>query len=565
MTGGNKKLRCAVYTRKSSEEGLDQEFNSLDAQRIAGEAYIQSQQHEGWTLVKTGYNDGGYSGGNIERPGLKKLISDIKQRKVDVVVVYKIDRLTRSLMDFSKLVEIFDAHNVSFVSVTQSFNTTTSMGRLTLNVLLSFAQFEREVTGERIRDKIKASKQKGIWMGGRPPLGYDVVNRKLIINEEEAEQIHYIYEQYLKKNSCHKILVDLNTKGITQKSWVTQKGKAVTGKAFTTTTIYNLLKNPIYLGKLKYKDSIYDGEHNPIIDQDIWDKVQNKLKSRTVNKNGRKNKVAPFLLKGKIFDDAGRKYSTTYTSKTRSGIRKFTRYYVMLKEAKKGYVITTPRYINADEIKEIAHSLLTACLKGEPRLQKQWHGVNPKQRDLLLKKAIVRVIINKDKIRAEFDKEQIKNIIDKYKKQDIAFIENVRGRKRTTSNIDVIDADTSMACVLNYAYKSYKGKKIITDGSGRDITAHKTNKNPDLISALVTAHQCHEHLKKAVITSIKKLSKKMKRDPSYISKIIKLYSLSPKIKATILDGNQPRTTTVQLLIKISQHIDWKKQESMFGI
>ena len=260
-----RKLRCAVYTRKSSEEGLDQEYNSIDAQKDAGEAFIKSQFHEGWIPVADDYDDPAYSGGNMERPALKRLLADIQAGKVDIVVVYKIDRLTRSLSDFSSMVRVFDEKNVSFVSVTQQFNTSTSMGRLTLNMLLSFAQFEREVTGERIRDKIAASKRKGMWMGGVPPLGYDVVDRKLVINQQEAVLVRRFFTDLPRVKSMTMLVQQLRMEGVHTKSWVAQTGNDRVGKLIDKSSLYKIVNNPTYYGVVQFKGELYPGEHEPII------------------------------------------------------------------------------------------------------------------------------------------------------------------------------------------------------------------------------------------------------------------------------------------------------------
>src|SRR5437764_2229586 len=266
--------RCAVYTRKSSEEGLDQDFNSLHAQRDACEAFIRSQAGEGWRLRKAHYNDGGLSGGTMERPALQRLLEDIKSGLIDVVVVYKVDRLTRSLADLAKIVEIFDAAGVSFVSVTQQFNTTTSMGRLTLNVLLSFAQFEREVTGERIRDKIAASKQKGMWMGGWVPLGYDRKDRTLTINETEAKTVRSIFELFLKLKNVRKLQAELIRQKLTTKRYPTTSGKVLGGLSFSRGHLYRVLSNPLYIGEIVHKDVKHSGQHPAIIDQETWNAVR---------------------------------------------------------------------------------------------------------------------------------------------------------------------------------------------------------------------------------------------------------------------------------------------------
>lgn len=314
-----KKIRCAIYTRKSSEEGLEQEFNSLHAQREACESFIISQKHEGWVAVKAIYDDGGYSGGSMNRPALEALIADIKDGKVDSVVVYKIDRLTRSLIDFSKLVEVFDQHHVTFVSVTQSFNTTTSMGRLTLNVLLSFAQFEREVTGERIRDKIAASRKKGLWMGGAVPAGYDFQDRQLVVNPLEAKNIQQIFTLYATHGSVRTVFYHLKQNHIVSPQRVSASGRMSGKTPYSRGNIYRILRNPIYIGKVRHKDNIYDGNHDAIIDQELWQRVQTQLdigerasqetvtRSKTVKRTN--------FLKGKLFDPDGVPYTPTYTKK----------------------------------------------------------------------------------------------------------------------------------------------------------------------------------------------------------------------------------------------------------
>src|SRR5271166_5944525 len=270
----SKARRCAIYTRKSSEEGLDQDFNSLHAQREASEAFIKSQAGEGWRLVKSAYDDGGLSGGTMERPALQRLLADINQGLVDIVVVYKVDRLTRALTDFAKMVEVFDARGVSFVAVTQQFNTTTSMGRLTLNVLLSFAQFEREVTGERIRDKIAASKRKGMWMGGLVPLGYEVRDRQLVINPSEAETVRQIFQRYCELGSVRLLKEELDRNGIRSKLRIARNGVQSGGQSFSRGALYTLLRNPIYIGEVRHKGTRYPGLQEPIIARVGWDKVQ---------------------------------------------------------------------------------------------------------------------------------------------------------------------------------------------------------------------------------------------------------------------------------------------------
>jgi site-specific DNA recombinase len=270
-------IRCAVYTRKSSEEGLEQSFNSLDAQREACEAFISSQKHEGWKTLPARYDDGGFSGGTMQRPALQRLLQDVDAGKVNVIVVYKVDRLTRSLADFAKIVEALDAKRVSFVSVTQQFNTTSSMGRLTLNILLSFAQFEREVTGERIRDKIAASKKKGMWMGGVVPLGYNLEGRKLVPNPKEAQQVTKILSLYLQLGCVRRLAEHLDREKVRSKVWTTRTGARLGGVAFARGALYALLRNRLYIGEIRHRDKWYRGEHKGIISKNLWQKVQSRL------------------------------------------------------------------------------------------------------------------------------------------------------------------------------------------------------------------------------------------------------------------------------------------------
>jgi site-specific DNA recombinase len=318
-------LRSAIYTRVSTEQGLEQDFNSLDAQREASEAYIKSQAHEGWRLVRDRYDDGGFSGGSMDRPALKKLLADVQARRIDLIVVYKVDRLTRSLADFAKLVETFDAHGVSFVSVTQSFNTTTSMGRLTLNVLLSFAQFEREVTGERIRDKIAASKKKGMWMGGVVPLGYRVENRALHIVEDHAAIVRSLFCRYLEAGSVVRLKQQLDADGVRIPIRIDGAGRSTGGGLFSRGHIYKILSNPIYVGRIAHKGQVHEGQHPPIVTLDLWDKVQQTLRDHLgATRTKRTRQSSDALLGGKLYDDGGNRMSPTWA---RRGSKRW-RYYV---------------------------------------------------------------------------------------------------------------------------------------------------------------------------------------------------------------------------------------------
>src|SRR5262245_55182550 len=309
-----KPVRCAIYTRVSTDHGLEQDFNSLDAQYDASQAYIRSQAHAGWILLKAKYDDGGLSGGNTDRLALQRLLNDVRAGKIDIIVVYKVDRLTRSLADFAKLVELFDQRNVSFVSVTQQFNTTTSMGRLTLNVLLSFAQFEREVTSERIRDKIAASKRKGLWVGGMAPLGYDTRDRKIAVNETEAERVRAIFRSYLRLGSLNLLMADLREQGVVTKVRILKSGATVGGIPFTRGPLAHLLRNRFYIGEVMFKGEVLAGEQPPIIDRDLFEAVQAKL-TEQVNSHKAKRMKSEALLAGRIFDDRGNRMTPSHVRK----------------------------------------------------------------------------------------------------------------------------------------------------------------------------------------------------------------------------------------------------------
>ncbi|KQY99385.1 resolvase [Pseudolabrys sp. Root1462] len=358
LTSTKPKVRCGVYTRKSSEEGLDQEFNSLDAQREACEAYVASQKAEGWLLVPDRYDDGGFSGGTLERPALRRLLADIEAGKVDVVVVYKIDRLSRSLMDFARLVEVFDRRQVTFVSVTQSFNTTTSMGRLTLNVLLSFAQFEREVIGERIRDKVAASRRKGMWMGGWAPLGYDVKERKLVVNETEADLVRSIFIRFSRGTPPQILIEQLNQEGQLNKQ----------GKPIDKGYLYRVLNNRVYLGDAVHKGTAFPGEHDPIVELDLWNQVHGLIKGGPHTKKTRQLGRTPALLKGLLFGPKGVAMTPCHTRKR----GKLYRYYASTDCLKRTGSSSLLRRIPAADIEAVVVSQIKTLLQSPEIIVATW-------------------------------------------------------------------------------------------------------------------------------------------------------------------------------------------------
>ncbi|MEW6767028.1 MAG: recombinase family protein [Pseudomonadota bacterium] len=363
-----RKLRCAVYTRKSTEEGLEMEFNSLDAQREACEAYITSQRAEGWILVKDRYDDGGVSGGTLERPALKRLLSDIEDGLVDVVVVYKIDRLSRSLLDFSRLVEVFDRHNVTFVSVTQSFNTTSSMGRLTLNVLLSFAQFEREVIGERIRDKFAASRKKGMWMGGWAPLGYEVKDRKLVINKTDADRVRAIFKRFTQLKSATLLAKEL----------VAKEARNKYGHLLDKGVLYKLLNNRVYIGEVVHKGTSYPGEHQAIVDRKLWDHVHAILKTSPRERANKARAQTPALLKGILFGTQGEAMTPTHT---RKGGRLY-RYYVSQAVLKNRERKESIARIPADEIERVVVEQVRQLLLTPEIIVQVWRTARQSIKDI---------------------------------------------------------------------------------------------------------------------------------------------------------------------------------------
>ena len=527
MNARRKLLRCALYTRKSSDEGLDQEFNSLDAQREAGAAYVTSQAHEGWRLVPTHYDDGGYSGGSMERPALQHLLADIAAGKIDVVVVYKIDRLTRSLADFARMVELFDKHEVSFVSVTQSFNTTSSMGRLTLNVLLSFAQFEREVTGERIRDKIAASKAKGMWMGGNLPLGYDLPkdkSRVLSLNEEEAETVRLIFQQYLKLGSVHALESWLMAKEITSKRWVAASGNVVGGVAFSRGALYHLLRNEIYLGVIRHKGKLHPADHPPIIDKRLFNKVQQSLDAGRRRSKARKTPEERAPLTGRIFDCLGEPMSPTI-SRGKKG--RYYRYYVSTSLQKGG------RKPNADDgvIRRISADALESQLKS------------------LIKRLIPRQAENALMLpsRIEVHEKAVHLILPK------SACTGIQGRLSGDEEVEEDLTDqSSLRLIASIRIRNRRGRTEI-----RSARVRTTKRDPILINALQRAHSMVELDARRLPVC------PTSPDTQYGRRLIRLAFLAPDLQQAILEGTQPADLNLDHLIAKPIPIDWNAQRQLF--
>ena len=536
MPEAKKKIRCAIYTRKSTEDGLEQDFNSLDAQREACAAYILSQTHEGWEGTSELYDDGGFSGGSMERPGLKQLLQDVIAGKVDVIVVYKVDRLTRSLADFAKIVDILDEHHASFVSVTQSFNTTTSMGRLTLNVLLSFAQFEREVTGERIRDKIAASKKKGMWMGGPVPLGYELRDRKLMVNNKEAETVRHLFRRYTELQSVPQLVDELAAQGYRTKIRPYKDGRKIGGVAFRTGALSQLLKNPIYTGKVRHKDKIYDGEHEAIIDQALFDEVQSIFAvNRSDNALGKKSRN-PSLLAGLITDPDGRPMTPTHAS---TGSKRF-RYYVTRLEPgdDKNLVWRLPSgEIERLVIDALARAIADAAqTSGEADIIQSQMAANSEIANRLQNTAVheKRKILLDQKVRVQVQKEQV-----------IISFQTADESKSTEVGIDA---------------------KLAKQGSELKFTIPPTNVNikpaPNAtLQKLVSQAFAAQDL---LLTGTPNpaLSDYSHR---YLGQLVRISWLAPDILGAIMDGTQPVNLTGRKLTRANAiPLDWPSQRKMFG-
>ena len=442
MTEQKKRIRCAIYTRKSTEEGLDMEFNSLDAQREAGESYINAQRHEGWTLVPEYYDDGGFSGGSMDRPALKKLIRDIENGLIDVVVVYKVDRLSRALSDFAKLIDLFDKHSVSFVSVTQQFNTTTSMGRLTLNILLSFAQFEREVIGERIRDKISATKRKGIWIGGIKPLGYDTKEKKLVIDEKEAHLVRLIFERFVILKSMTLLAKELRDQGYRTKSWVSKNGKQRGGRPITKGFLYKALYNRTYLGEINHKGNTYPGQHQPIIDFALWERVHSTLKESPRKRAVRTRGLSTALLQGLAVCGGCQSVLTPTHSKKPNG--RLYRYYKASAHLKNEIEDCPIGAVPAGELENIVLNQMRLALctpemmvrvwreaiKDDHKISEQdvrsslqnlnliWDELFPVEQARLLKLLIDKIIVNNDRIDIRIHAEGLNSLV-----RDIQYVQ----------------------------------------------------------------------------------------------------------------------------------------------
>jgi site-specific DNA recombinase len=564
-TRRNARVRCAIYTRKSSEEGLEQEFNSLQAQREACEAFISSQRHEGWVCLRAGYDDGGLSGATIGRPALKRLLDDITAGRVDIVVVYKIDRLTRSLADFAKIVDILDARSASFVSVTQQFNTTTSMARLTLNILLSFAQFEREVIGERIRDKIAASKKKGMWMGGVPPLGYQVQDRRLVIVDSEAELVRGIFRRYAELGSVRLLKAALEAQGRKSKSWTSTAGRVIGGKPFSRGALYLILRNRTYRGEIVHKGQSHPGEHTPIIDQLLWDAAQAQLAGNTAERNSGTRTRQPSLLTGMLFDANGNPMTPSHAVKQGTRYRYYVSRPLIIKDQTKS---SAGLRIPAEEIEQLVPSRVRQWLLDPGsiysatrlvdasaqrwlvararELGNSWPGLPGTRQRAFLTTLIDRIDVGAHQIAIHLRPTRLAALLD----------------VAATPPPSATDDETQILSVPIRRRRCGREIRMLIERPDPFATAKPDGR---LVKLLIRARRFNATLLDSDGVPFAALAKREGVSPSYFTRLVRLSYLAPDITEAILDGRQPPDLTADKLLAHSRlPLGWPEQRTVLG-
>jgi site-specific DNA recombinase len=550
-------IRCAIYTRKSSEEGLEQSFNSLAAQREACRAFILSQKHEGWTVLKNVYDDGGISGGTMDRPALKRLLSDIQEGRVNTVVVYKVDRLTRSLTDFAKIIEIFDSHSVSFVSVTQQFNTTSSMGRLTLNVLLSFAQFEREITGERIRDKIAASKKKGIWMGGMVPLGYNSVKRQLVVRRSEADTVREIFRHYVRLGCLTKLKHYLEQNQTRSKIRTSNAGRKYGGAAYSRGALHHLLCNRIYLGEIVHRDQHFPGQHEPIVSKKLWHDVASRLRQN--NQAGRSagsgSTTSP--LSGLLFDSSGIRFTPTHSLKNGKRYRYYTSQAAIQQNGTEPRIARFPAQgleaFVAAQILNLLRSpdrltrgikdgaICDTIAKRSAQLVNEWPQLARPKLHQLIRRVVSRVTIGVSKVWVEVGKASLLECLLGPMSRGVA----VRFRGVPTLEL-----------VGDFEVSRHGGEiHIVTpnDDSGR------VSPVPSIVKAIVRSRDWYERIVAGEFGTIGQLAHKSGLTKRYVRKILQCAHLSPNVTEALLTGNHPPSLTLKAILQDVPLI-WSEQE-----
>jgi DNA invertase Pin-like site-specific DNA recombinase len=532
-----RKVRAAVYTRKSTEEGLEQNFNSLDAQFAACAAYVESQRHEGWLLVERRYDDGGFSGGNLDRPGLKSLLKDVAEGRIDVIVVYKVDRLTRSLMDFSKIVERLEQHQTSFVSITQSFNTTTSMGRLTLHILLSFAQFEREVIAERVRDKVAASKRRGIWMGGSPPLGYDSDNGRLKVNVAAAEQVREIMRLYRTLRNGRLVLAELRMRGIR-----TRGSRSRAGTNFTRGPLFYLLNNRTYIGEIRHHDQWFAGVHEAIVPQDLFDEVQAIMRNNAVNDNQKASRKDLSWLSGKVFDGSGVSMRADMTTK---GSRTY-RYYVAKAKGTARRRLRVPAF----DLEEAVVNGVRSIIADEPRIADMHSGDDLAKvegalrsaREMELSRAVVRALVSRVVIEPS---------------KVIVFAS--REALGTALGMPTLEGDEEVE-ICTAKVRNGKARRLVL--ADRSEKARPLKRN--LITLLETAELAKQLVNASPGLSLEEIAAREGRCGKYLQRLYKVAHLAPTLKVAILEGKEPDSLTSRLLLQSDLAVGWRNQARALG-
>jgi len=538
---GKRQVRCAVYTRKSTEEGLEQDFNSLDAQYEACAAYVSSQRHEGWTLVKDRYDDGGYSGGTLERPALKRLLADVEARKIDVIVLYKVDRLTRALSDFARIVEVLDNRSASFVSITQSFNTTTSMGRLTLNVLLSFAQFEREVIAERVRDKVAASRRKGIWMGGSPPLGYDVSCRKLIVNEAEATTVRHIFRRYVELGCGRLLLAELTRTDVRTKvrsDWG--------GMHFTRGSLFYLLNNRAYLGEARHRDQWYPGEHDCIVDQQLWDEVQTVLNRNRAAEVRAKARTKKSVLAGMLVDEQGRRMVPSHTKR---GGRAY-RYYVTVSD--EVTAACPAARVPAWDLEQAVLGRLAEFMGSHAELSNQLRIMDAAEvsrtaviaRGLQADPSVTLMFVNQ----VELTGSGLRISLDGAELRQALRVEE-QGREQPI-------------VLFASAVRVRHGKEVKLLLRSEDNSAPR---HPNLFALLKEAAEAKQLIEAAPGETLSAIASREGRCRTYLGKLYRIAHLSPEIVKMIMAGEQPAHLTTRLLLGAQLPANWTDQSKLLRL
>lgn len=568
MSDARNAIRCAIYTRKSTDEGLEQSFNSLEAQREACAAYVQSQRHERWREIETHYDDGGFSGGTMDRPALKQLLADIDAGKIDVVVVYKVDRLTRSLTDFSKIVETFDAKAVSFISVTQQFNTTTSMGRLTLNVLLSFAQFEREVTGERIRDKVAASKRKGMWMGGTIPLGFTLKERRLWIDPTESKTVRMLFDRYLHLGGVDLLKVELDSKGVKSKARVNKEGKQSGGTPYSRGALYSILRSCTYIGEVSHLGKRYKGEHEGIVPRDVWDNVQATLTAHSHARRNGEGVRNPSLLAGLLVDSSGVRLTPSHTLKN----GKRYRYYVTPRATQRlSGISAVPIRIPAHEIEGVIADRIQALLTSPQEIMEaaglpsdtasdsqalmaaaQYQASRltkpaPMNRRAFFSLAILRITVQCDGLAIQLSKRGLR----------LALLEEQANRAATDASEPRPDDIRTIQLGTTLKRCAKEHRLVITDNSVIPTTRAPVS---ELVTVIALAHQWAERILSGEVTDQRAMAKLLGLEASYVSRVIQCAFLAPDIVEAILAGRHPVGLSAKQLLSVVP-MAWSEQRT----